>query len=155
MAFNVLVAEPGNGAWSSIAAGVRRQRPEAALLRVKDGEQAMRFLFYRGLFTETPQTPDLLVLAANLPKIPVEAIVSRLRQYPPTSTTPVIIVRRERRRSDLVQARQRQQWLEHQQAVAAVGAEDLERDVAWAMQQLYGGPSTFTPAPEAGHGKLL
>jgi hypothetical protein len=64
-------------------------------------------------------------------------------------------VRRERRRSDLVQARQRQQWLEHQQAVAAVGAEDLERDVARAVQQFYGGPSTFTPAPEVGHGKLL
>lgn len=150
MMFNVLVAEPGNGAWSSIAAGVRRQRPEAALLRVKDGEQAMRFLFHRGLFTESPETPDLLVLAANLPKIPVEAIVARLRQYPLTRTTPVIIVKRERRRSDVRQALQRQQWLEHQQSVAAVGMEDLERDVAQAMQQFYG----VSPA-SVDHRKLL
>jgi CheY-like chemotaxis protein len=61
---------------------------EAAIVRVKDGEQDMRYLFQRGLFTEEPKTPHLVVLAAELPVVSTDAIVDRLRQHPRTESIP-------------------------------------------------------------------
>ena len=108
MTFNVFVAAPGDQAWAMIASGIRRHRPDAAILRVKDGQQAMRFLFCRGLLTEAPETPHLVVLAGNLPAISTEAVVARLRQHPRTCTTPVIVIGRRREDADLAKAFEQQ-----------------------------------------------
>jgi CheY-like chemotaxis protein len=140
MTFNVLVAAPGNEEWPSIADGVRRQRPGASILRVKDGEQAVRFLFHRGLFTEAPEIPDLIVLARELPTVPTEAIVARLRQHPRTDMTPVIVVGRGENHTDLASAREYTQWLERQQWLIAVGTDELEGELAEAVQRLCGDP---------------
>jgi CheY-like chemotaxis protein len=134
MTFSVLVAEPGNDDWTSIAEGIKRQRPEAEILRVKDGEQAVRFLFYRGLLSEIPETPDLVVLAAHLDTVPVEAVVARVRQHPRTCMTPVIVVGHK------APGLQYAQWLELQHSLVAVSTDDLENEVAEALQRLADGP---------------
>ncbi len=138
MSYNVLVAEPSDTTWASIADGVRRLQPEAAILRVKDGEQAMRFLFQRGLLTEEPDTPDLVVLAADLPIVPVNAILARLRQHPRTRSVPVIFMWPDCGNDDLVDATGcSQQWLHPQPGVLVIiGSHKLDKEVAEAIGEL-------------------
>lgn len=136
MTFNVLVAEPGNEDWASIAAGIRRQRADASILRVKDGEQAVRFLFQRGLLTEEPETPDLVVLAASLPIVPSEAIIARLRQNPGTRTTPIIVIWRDLANAEMDAALDSRQWFSRQHSLLIVGTVSLEREVAKAVHRL-------------------
>jgi hypothetical protein len=95
MTINILVAEPSASDWSAIAKGIRRQLPEASLLRVRDGEQALRFLFHRGLLTAEPPVPDLVLLAEELPLIPAAGVIARMRIDPRTRLTPVIVLRRD------------------------------------------------------------
>lgn len=95
MNINVLVAEPSGSDWTAIAKGIRRQLPEASMLRVKDGEQALRFLFHRGLLTAEPPVPDLVLLAEELPLIPAAGVIARMRIDPRTRLTPVIVLRRD------------------------------------------------------------
>ncbi len=84
MNMNVLVAEPSGADWAAIAKGIRRHLPEASVLRVKDGEQALRFLFHRGLLTVEPPVPDLVLLAEELPLIPAAGVIARMRIDPRT-----------------------------------------------------------------------
>jgi CheY-like chemotaxis protein len=137
MEFNVLVAEPCNDDWASIASGIRRHWPDASILRVKDGEQAVRFLFYRGLLTDAPETPDLIVLAEELPTIASEAVVARLRQHPRTQNTPVIVSRAEKD-AETEDALDDHEWLSRERSLVIVNAESLERGVADAVYRLFG-----------------
>lgn len=138
MSYNVLVAEPSDATWASIANGVRRLLPEAAILRVKDGEQALRFLFQRGLLTEQPDTPDLVVLAADLPIVPVNAVLARMRQHPRTRSVPVIFMWSDCGDDDLDDdVPDSQQWLHPQPDVLVIiGNHRLDREVADAIHQL-------------------
>lgn len=95
MNINVLVAEPSGADWAAIAKGIRRHLPEASVLRVRDGEQALRFLFHRGLLTAEPSVPDLVLLAEELPLIPAAGVIARMRIDPRTRFTPVIVLRRD------------------------------------------------------------
>ena len=95
MNINVLVAEPSGTDWAAIAKGIRRHLPEASMLRVKDGEQALRFLFHRGLLTADPPIPDLVLLADELPLIPAAGVIARMRIDPRMRRTPVIVLRRD------------------------------------------------------------
>lgn len=128
MTYNVLVAEPDNDIWTSIANGVRRHQPDAAIVRVKDGEQAIRYLFARGLFTEEPETPHLIVLAAELPRVPANSLIDRLRQHPRTETIPVIVIRRD----------EGEQEARLQPGMMQISATSrLEKDVAYGLSQLH------------------
>lgn len=95
MTMNVLVAEPSGVDWAEISKGIRRHLPEASVLRVKDGEQALRFLFHRGLLTAEPPVPDLVLLAEELPLIPAAGVIARMRIDPRTRLTPVIVLRQD------------------------------------------------------------
>jgi len=95
MSLNVLVAEPSGSDWAAIAKGIRRHLPDASMLRVRDGEQALRFLFHRGLLTAEPPVPDLVLLSEELPLIPAAGVIARMRIDPRTRLTPVIVLRRD------------------------------------------------------------
>jgi CheY-like chemotaxis protein len=127
MTYNVLVAEPDNDIWTSIANGVRRHRPDAAIVRVKDGEQAIRYLFVRGLFTEEPETPHLIVLAAELPVVPANSLIDRLRRQPRTEAIPVIVIRRD-------EGELEPQLQPGMMQISATRT--LEKDVAYGLSQL-------------------
>jgi hypothetical protein len=60
--------------WTAISNGIQRHFADASILRVKDGEQALRFFLNRGLLTDAPEIPDLMVLASGLPVISVESM---------------------------------------------------------------------------------
>ena len=137
MTHHILVAEPGNDTWTSIAHGLRRYEPQATILRVKDGEQAMRFLFQRGLLMEEPETPDTIVLNSQLPIVPMNAVMARLRQHPRTQTIPVIVISRDTRDDTDDDASESQQWLHrHAGVIVITGKQKLEKEVADAMHRL-------------------
>lgn len=115
---------------------MRRYRPRATGLRVKDGEQALRFLFHRGLFTEKPETPDLIVLSAELPIVIMNIVLARLRQHPRTQDVAVIVVPNDAGNYP-EDATESQQWL-HRDAgvIVIIGTQRLENEVANAMHRL-------------------
>jgi two-component system, response regulator len=71
---------------------VRRAAPSASVLRVKDGEQALRFLFRRGLFTREPQLPRLILLDLTVPIINGRRVLERVRTHATTNNIPVIVL---------------------------------------------------------------
>jgi two-component system response regulator len=71
---------------------VRRAAPSASVLRVKDGEQALRFLFRRGLFTREPQLPRLILLDLTVPIVSGRRVLERVRTEATTNDIPVIVL---------------------------------------------------------------
>lgn len=138
MSYNVLVAEPDNDLWSSIANGVRRYQPEAAIVRVKDGEQAMRYLFQRGLFTEEPETPHLIVLAAELSIVSTQAVIERVHQHPRTQAISVVVTRQDETRNDSDESPAMEECQPRRPGVVEIVATaKLEKDLANALTRLH------------------
>src|SRR5687768_14375578 len=135
MNLNVLVAEPSNADWISISRGVRRRLPDASLLRVKDGEQALRFTFQAGLLTTDPQIPHLVILAARLPIVSGERVLEQLRQDPRTRSTPVLVAWKDgyNTKVEKIEAFRGDEWLFTIFCTVA-----LEEQVADAVRRLYG-----------------
>lgn len=91
MTFNVFAAIPANEEWLCISRAIKTELPEASILRVTDGDQAMRFLFDRGLLTDDPPSPNLVVLASDLQGVSAESLISCLRDDVRTRCAPVIM----------------------------------------------------------------
>jgi len=137
MIHNVLVAEPDNDTWTSLANGVRRYQPEAAIVRVKDGEQAVRYLFQRGLFTEEPETPQLILLAAELPLVTTDAVIDRLRQHPRTQSIPVIVIRQGAAPDDSDDEFAIESYPQsHSEVLEIFATAKLEKELAYTLTQL-------------------
>jgi CheY-like chemotaxis protein len=92
MNLNVLVAEPCNEDWTSIAKGLRTRLPEASILRVKDGEQALRLTFQPGLLASDAQIPHLVLLSAELPAVSADDVLAQLRQDTRTRCISVLVL---------------------------------------------------------------
>jgi CheY-like chemotaxis protein len=139
MIYNVLVAESDNDRWTCIAKGVRRFQPEAAIVRVKDGEQAMRYLFQRGLFTEEPETPHLIVLATQLPIVPTHAVIDRVLQHPRTQSIPVVVIRPDAGRDDFDEQLASELYPPPRPRVVELCATaSIEKDLASTLTRLHG-----------------
>lgn len=134
MNLNVLVAEPSNEDWMSIARGLRRRLPDASVLRVKDGEQALRYTFQSGLLTNDPQIPHLVILAGRLPIVSGERVLDQLRQDPRTRSIPVLIAWKDgyNSRVEKIEAFRGDEWLFTIFCTVA-----LEEQIADAVRRLY------------------
>jgi CheY-like chemotaxis protein len=73
-------------------AAARQAAPSASLVRVKDGEQALRLMFHQGLFTNAPHVPRLIVLELNVPRTSGYGVLRRLRAETVTERVPVIVL---------------------------------------------------------------
>jgi CheY-like chemotaxis protein len=134
MNLNVLVAEPNNEDWISISRGLRRRLPGASILRVKDGEQALRYTFQAGLLTPDPQIPHLVMLSARLPVVSGERVLDQLRQDPRTRSIPVLVAWKDgyNARVEKIEAFRGDEWLFTIFCTVA-----LEEQVADAVRRLY------------------
>lgn len=134
MNLNILVAEPSNDDWVSISRGLRRRLPDASILRVKDGEQALRFTFRTGLLADDPEIPHLVVLAARLPVVSGERVLDQLRQDPRTRSVPVLVAWKDgyNARVEKIEAFRGDEWLFTIFCTVA-----LEEQVADAVRRLY------------------
>lgn len=73
-------------------AAVRRAAPSASLVRVKDGEQALRLMFQQGLYTTAPHIPLLVLLELNVPRTDGCGVLRRLRNETNGARIPVIVL---------------------------------------------------------------
>lgn len=89
---DVLLIEDSDADSKLTSAAVRRAAPTASLVRVKDGDQALRLLFCKGLFTEEPQIPRLVLLELDAPRTRGTVVLERLRDDSTARSIPVIVL---------------------------------------------------------------
>jgi len=68
---------------------------------VRDGEQALDFLFRRGEYSQAPR-PDLVLLDLNLPKYSGRQVLARIRAEEDLADLPVIILTTSSSEDDIV-----------------------------------------------------
>lgn len=76
-----------------ILRALRKANVHAPIEVVRDGQQALDYLFRNGEFSERQETlPALVVLDINLPKLSGHDVLMRVRAAPHTRLLPVVIL---------------------------------------------------------------
>lgn len=91
---HVLLATDSDLDWPAISQGIRAELPDASVLRVRDGDQALRHVFEVGLFTAAPTIPDLIILDEALPRVPATEVLRCVRRDWRTQNTSVLYLAR-------------------------------------------------------------
>lgn len=105
---DILLVEDDPGDLELTLHAFARQPFSGRIEWVRDGEQALDFLFCRARFAgRDPQDrPQLILLDLKLPKIDGLEVLRQLKQDPSLRLIPVVILTSSRRESDLIQAYQ-------------------------------------------------
>lgn len=85
---------------------LRRGKLANNLFHVRDGEEALDFLFCAGAFAKRSfdHPPKLVLLDLKLPKIDGTEVLKRLKADPRTCTIPVVMMTSSREERDLVRS---------------------------------------------------
>ncbi|MEW2164884.1 response regulator [Streptomyces sp. NPDC007084] len=70
---------------------------------VRDGEEALDFLYKRGAHTDAPQ-PDLILLDLNLPKYDGRQVLERIKSDPGLSHIPVVVLTTSAAEEDILRS---------------------------------------------------
>jgi len=71
---------------------------DARFLRLKDGNEALRFLFARGEFTHrSPRVPELVLLDMDMPVVSGACVLDVIRAHPATSGMRVVMLTNDSR----------------------------------------------------------
>lgn len=83
---------------------LRRENLANNIFIVRDGEEALDFLFCSGAYAQRSpdQPPKLVLLDLKLPKVSGLEVLKRIKEDPRTSAIPVVILTSSREESDLV-----------------------------------------------------
>ena len=83
---------------------LRREKLANSIFVVRDGEEALDFLFCRGGFAQRSfdQPPKLVLLDLKLPKVDGMEVLKQLKGDPRTKTIPVVIMTSSKEERDLV-----------------------------------------------------
>jgi CheY-like chemotaxis protein len=83
---------------------LRRERLANNMFTVRDGEEALEFLFCSGRFGERSfdHPPRLVLLDLKLPKLNGLEVLKRVKQDPRTKPVPVVILTSSKEERDLV-----------------------------------------------------
>lgn len=87
----ILLVEDNAGDVFLVRRSLEKRGLSHELMVVRDGEEAMRFIDQAATET-TAQKPELFLLDLNLPKVNGVQILSHLRNTPPFTDTPVIVI---------------------------------------------------------------
>ena len=96
---DVLIIDPSDDDAKKTIAAIRRKAPKVSTLRVKSADQAAQLMFERGLFTERPQVPRLIVIDLVAAGEGGAATLRRLKNY---ANVPVIIFSATRTSKDIL-----------------------------------------------------
>lgn len=82
-----------------------RYEPKNTPYVVRDGEEALDFIYHRGKYRDksTP-TPGLIFLDINMPKMSGLEVVRRLKEDPEKRRIPVVILTTSRREQDKIES---------------------------------------------------
>jgi two-component system response regulator len=85
---------------------LRKRRLANHVLHVKDGEEAVQWLFGTGAHTgrDTNHRPKLVLLDLKLPKIDGLEVLRQIRARPETKLVPVVILTSSREEQDVVES---------------------------------------------------
>src|SRR5580700_11954694 len=83
---------------------LRREKLANNIFVVRDGEEALDFLFCRGAFAERSfdHPPKLVLLDLKLPKVDGMEVLKQLKGDPRTKTIPVVMMTSSKEERDLV-----------------------------------------------------
>jgi two-component system response regulator len=78
------------------------------LVHVKDGEQALDFIFARGKFTgrETEQLPKVILLDIKMPKVDGIEVLRQLKSQEASKAIPVVIMTSSKEEQDVIRSYQ-------------------------------------------------
>ena len=99
---DILIIDPSDVDAKKTVAAIRRKAPKASTLRVTTGDQAARLMFDRGLFTEAPQVPSLIIVDLAASDECVKATLRRLRGCRLDDDVPVVIFSGRRSARDIL-----------------------------------------------------
>ena len=72
---------------------------------VRDGQEALDFIFHEGKYAETkPPTPGLILLDINMPKINGFQVLERLKSNPVYKIIPIVMITVSDRDEDIVRS---------------------------------------------------
>jgi len=85
---------------------LRQEKLANTTFVVRDGEEALDFLFCRGAFSSRSidQRPKLVLLDLKLPKVDGLEVLKALKSDPRTKSTPVVILTSSKEERDLVES---------------------------------------------------
>ena len=78
------------------------------LVHVKDGEEALDFIFARGKFTgrETERLPKVILLDIKMPKVDGIEVLRQLKSHDASKTIPVVIMTSSKEEQDIIRSYQ-------------------------------------------------
>jgi two-component system, response regulator len=92
---DVLVVDDSDPHARTTLSGVRYASETAKVLRLKDGAQALQYIYREGSFKDRPNTlPRMILLELDLPTLNGLQVLDRLHNDPQTRNIPVIVLTR-------------------------------------------------------------
>jgi len=89
----ILLAEDDDGHAELIQRNLKRAGVANEIVRVCDGQEALDFMQQKGAYTDrAPQTPVLLLLDINMPKVDGIGVLQALKADPKSVKVPVIML---------------------------------------------------------------
>lgn len=103
---DILVVEASQGFGESLIDILRLEHPTKRFVTANDGEEALNFLFCRGLFAKRSfsHPPKLVLLDEKLSKVTGTEVLKQLKEDPRTLAIPVIILASSSEESDPVRS---------------------------------------------------
>lgn len=103
-ALEILLVEDSDEDAELCLRALKKRRLANHLHRVKDGEEALEFLFGTGRYAERgARHPRVVLLDLKLPKVSGIEVLAAIRADPRTVTTPVVVLTSSAEESDLTE----------------------------------------------------
>jgi two-component system response regulator len=100
----ILLVEDNQDDMDLAVHSLRRENLANHIIAVRDGEEALDFLFCRGAFAERSfeHPPKLVLLDLKLPKVDGMEVLKQVKSDPRTKSIPVVILTSSKEERDLV-----------------------------------------------------
>jgi two-component system response regulator len=100
---DILLVEDNNFDAELMLRALSDHRLRAGVHRVKDGEEALDYLFRRGAYRDRAQRADprVILLDLKLPKVDGTEVLSSIRANPSTRCLPVVVITSSREHRDV------------------------------------------------------
>ena len=101
---DILLVEDNEDDMDLALHALRREKVANSIFVVRDGEEALDFLFCRGAFAQRSfdRPPKLVLLDLKLPKVDGMEVLKQVKSDPRTKTIPIVIMTSSKEERDLV-----------------------------------------------------